>query len=108
MMWQDIVIMVACIGFSIALIPSIKGKQKPARATCLMTALFMVGIAVSHASIGLWFATTSEAVTIVLWGILLFQKRDNFNSNCLALGPQDKTRAYCPRSGQEATAVKEK
>lgn len=108
MIWQDIVIAIACIGFSIALIPSIRGKQKPARVTCLMTTLFMIGIAVSHASIGLWFAAISEAVTIMLWCVLLFQKRYNFKSNCLALVPQDKTRAYCPRSGQEATAVNEK
>ena len=37
MVCQDIVIMVACFGFALALIPSILGKNKPARLSCLIT-----------------------------------------------------------------------
>ena len=75
MIWQDVVIMVACFGFAVALIPSIKGKQKPARLSCLITIILLIGIAVSFATLGLWLSFASEITAIVAWGILLFQKR---------------------------------
>ena len=73
--WQDIVIMVAGFGFAIALISSIKGKQKPARSTCALTVVLLTAIAVCFATMGLWLSFVSEVTSIIAWGILLFQRR---------------------------------
>ena len=75
MIWQDLVIMIACYGFAIALIPTIIGKQKPARFTCWLTMVLLAAIAVSFATLGLWLSFWSEIVSIIAWGILLFQRR---------------------------------
>lgn len=75
MIWQDLVIMVACFGFAIALIPSIKGQQKPEKSSCLVTIILLAAIAVSFATLSLWLSFWSEITAIIAWGILLFQKR---------------------------------
>ncbi len=75
MMWQDIVIMVACFGFALALVPSIKGEQKPAKSTCILTAVLLAIIAVCFATLHLWLSMISEITSIAAWIILLFQKR---------------------------------
>ena len=75
MVWQDIVIMVACFGFALALIPSILGKNKPARLSCLITVVLLTAIAVSFATLELWLSFWSEVTAIIAWGILLFQHR---------------------------------
>lgn len=76
LIWQDIVIMIACFGFALALIPSIRSKQKPARSSCLLTIVLLTAIAVCFATLELWLSFASEITAIVAWGILLFQGRD--------------------------------
>lgn len=75
MIWQDWAIMVACFGFGLALIPSIRGKNKPARASCIFTIVLLAIIGVSFATLKLWASFASEVVTAIAWGILFFQKR---------------------------------
>lgn len=75
MIWQDVVIMIACFGFAVALIPSIRGKQKPARSSCILTIALLMAIAVCFATLGLWLSMASEITAIIAWGILLVQKR---------------------------------
>ena len=75
MIWQDIVIMLSCFGFALALIPSIKGQQKPARSSCVITILLLTAIAVCFATLRLWLSFVSELTSITAWGILLFQRR---------------------------------
>jgi hypothetical protein len=75
MIWQDIVIMIACFGFAIALIPSIKGTQKPAKSTCILTIGLLAAIAVCFGTLNLWLSMASEITAIVAWGILLLQGR---------------------------------
>ena len=76
MIWQDIVIMIACFGFALALIPSIRGKHKPARSSCILTIALLAAIAVCFGTLGLWLSFASEITAIIAWGILLFQKRE--------------------------------
>ena len=76
MIWQDIVIMISVFGFAIALIPSIKGKQKPAKSSCVLTVILLSATAVSFATLNLWLSFISEISSIIAWGILLFQKRN--------------------------------
>lgn len=75
MIWQDIAIMVACFSFSAALIPSIRGKNKPEAKTSLFTILGLSTIAVCFATLGLWLSFTSEMTAISAWSILLYQGR---------------------------------
>jgi len=75
MIWQDLVISFACFGFAIALIPSIRGRDKPAKSSCAITAGLLTAIAVCFATLGLWISFASEITAIVAWTILFFQKR---------------------------------
>jgi biotin transporter BioY len=75
MIWQDIVIMIACFSFALALIPSIIGKNKPEKNTCLFTIIGLAAIAVCFATLSLWLSFTSEIASITAWSVLLFQRR---------------------------------
>lgn len=74
--WQDIVIMVGCFGFALALIPSIIGKQKPARSSCLITMVLLAMISISFATLHFWLSFSAEMVALIAWSILFFQRRD--------------------------------
>ncbi len=75
MLWQDVVIMISCFGFALALIPSIRSKQKPARSSCALTVFLLLLCAVSFATLGLWLSFSAEMLATLAWGILLVQKR---------------------------------
>lgn len=79
MIIQDIIIMASCFGFAGALIPSIKGKSKPARSSCILTIILLAMVAVCFATLGLWLSVMAEITSITAWGILLFQRRENEN-----------------------------
>lgn len=74
MTWQDIVIGFGGFAFVIALIPSIKGKNKPAWTTSLMTAFFLTLFTLTFASMKMWLSTTSEALSSLAWWVLFIQK----------------------------------
>lgn len=75
MIWQDIVIMLACFSFPIALIPTIRGKEKPAKSTCIMVMTALSIVAVCFGTLGLWLSMISEIAGVTAWGVLLFQRR---------------------------------
>lgn len=75
MIWQDVVIMVAVFGFSLALIPSIRGKDKPSRKTCIITICLLILVAVSFATLHFWLSLAANLTNTVAWSVLLFQKR---------------------------------
>jgi biotin transporter BioY len=75
MTWQDVVICIGCFGFALALIPSIRGKHKPARSSCLLTMVLLAMIAVCFATLCLWLSFSAEIASFIAWGILLFQRR---------------------------------
>ena len=75
MIWQDVVIMVSLFGFSLALVPTVLGKSKPAKLTCIMTILFQLAIAISFVTLHLWLSFTGGLLVTSMWTILLFQRR---------------------------------
>jgi len=75
MVWQDVVIMAACFGFAFALIPSIKGIQKPARASCLLTIILLTAIGICFGTLNLWLSLAAQITVIIAWCILLVQRR---------------------------------
>lgn len=74
MQWQDLVFTTGQIIFSIALIPSILSKNKPALSSSLITSLFLFVYALVYTTMSLWFASITTAVTASLWFVLAAQK----------------------------------
>ena len=75
MIWQDLVLMVGGFIFSIALIPSIIGKGKPAKSSCLLTGAVLTIYCLVYATLNLWLAFISGTLTALCWWILLIQRR---------------------------------
>jgi len=75
MIWQDIVMMMIGFTFAFFLIPSIRGKEKPARISCIMTAIGMGILTLCVATLGLWFTTLANGLTTTAWIILSIQRR---------------------------------
>lgn len=74
MRWQDIVIAFGGFAFSLALIPSIRGKDKPPVVTSLLTGFFLYIFAICFATLKMWLSMSSEIVSGICWTILLIQK----------------------------------
>ncbi len=74
MIWQDFVLAVCSLTFTLALIPSIRGKEKPALTTSLLTSLVLVTVAVTYATLSLWFAVAAAFLNLLAWLILAVQK----------------------------------
>ena len=75
MIWQDIVMMIGGFGFSIALLPSIFSSKKPAKTSCLITAIIMAAYVVAMATLGLLLSTIANGITASLWWVLLIQQK---------------------------------
>lgn len=71
--WQDLAAGIGQIVLSIALIPSVLGKEKPAAITSLLNASILLLFATVYVSFGLWFSVAMIIVQIVLWGTLSYQ-----------------------------------
>lgn len=74
MSWQDIVLSIGNVVFSVALLPSVFGKSKPAFSTSLMTGTTLLVFAVVYASLDLWVAMSVTIIGASLWLLLAFQK----------------------------------
>lgn len=76
MIWQDILMMIGGFGFAIALIPTVIGKNKPAKSTCAITGGILTSYVVAMATLGLYFSAIAVGITAVMWWVLLFQRRE--------------------------------
>ena len=74
MKWQDIVIGIGSFVFFIALIPMIRGKEKPPIFSSASTSFFLWAFVVCYVSFGLWLSTVSGVLSAGAWTILLIQK----------------------------------
>lgn len=75
MIWQDILLMIGGFGFSVALFPAVRAREKPPRSTCLLTGTILASFTIAYATLGLWLAFVATLVTSTMWFILLCQKR---------------------------------
>mgnify|MGYP006379675603 CR=1 FL=1 len=73
-MWQDYVLAVGAFMLSIALIPTLRSKQKPALFTSVLTGGILCVFAVTYASLGLWLAVISQFIGAAAWFLLAWQK----------------------------------
>ena len=74
MQWQDIVLGVGQIIFFLALIPSIRSKDKPALSSSIITATVLLAYALVFATLSLWFTVLTDIITTIFWYILAYQK----------------------------------
>lgn len=72
--WQDIVLSISVLAFSVALLPSLLGKQKPRIATSLLTALFLLPEVIVFFSLSLWYSFAMALINAVLWFALAAQR----------------------------------
>jgi len=75
MIWQDVVISVGVFVLMVALIPSLRSKNKPAKTTSLLTGVILTVYFVCFATLGLWLAAISELVLAIMWFALSIQQR---------------------------------
>jgi len=74
MQWQDWIFTLGQAIFVIALIPTIKGKSKPALSTSLVTGAILIAFALSYLTLKLWFSAIASIVISGAWFLLAFQK----------------------------------
>lgn len=74
MIWQDWVFGIGAIIFSIALLPSVFGKEKPSMSTSVPTGAILLLFAFTQASLSLWFASGMSVVAGSLWFTLAIQR----------------------------------
>ena len=74
MQWQDWVFTVGQIIFLIALIPTLKGKNKPEISTSAVTSLILAVFAFTYFSLKFWFSAASSIAMTIAWATLAIQK----------------------------------
>ncbi len=74
MPWQDLVLSIGTWIFVIALIPTVRGKQKPEFSTSFMTGTVLFIFALTYLSLQLWMSAVSTFVTTALWLTLAYQR----------------------------------
>lgn len=78
--WQDIVLAISVLAFNIALLPSIRSKQKPRLATSVMTALFLIPEIIVFLSLSLWYSFAMALTNMLLWTALAVQRLTQMRS----------------------------
>lgn len=71
---QDILMAIGSALFSIALVPSIRSKDKPAKGTSLLTGTVLAVFTGCYVSLGLVYASVTTGITALLWFVLLYQR----------------------------------
>lgn len=74
MKWQDAVLSVVGFLFSIVLIPTLRGKDKPALSSALLTAFLLMWVSLSYATLHLWLGFTSTVLNCIVWATLAVQR----------------------------------
>lgn len=72
-MWQDLIFGVGGLVFFLALIPSIRGKNKPEVSTSIVTIFVLASYCVAQVSLGLYLAAAMSVLTIFGYAILAYQ-----------------------------------
>jgi hypothetical protein len=74
MIWQDWVFGIGGFLFSLALIPTIRAKEKPSIASSVMTGSILTAYLMCYATLGLWIGFASGVLTASAWFVLAIQK----------------------------------
>jgi len=74
MVWQDIVFTVGSFIFSVALIPTIRAKNKPPVITSFITFAVLATFVACYLSLGFYVSAIAGGLTAICWLILYIQK----------------------------------
>ena len=74
MAWQDWVFAVGGLIILVSLVPTIRGAQKPALATSVMTTFLVCIFTFTMATLDLWLAALMNGLTAGAWAILAYQR----------------------------------
>ncbi|MPZ48853.1 MAG: hypothetical protein GEU75_06000 [Dehalococcoidia bacterium] len=74
MPWQDWVFSIGGFVILISLIPTIRGDQKPALTTSVMSLAIISIFAVTMATLGLWLSASANAGVAAAWGVMAVQR----------------------------------
>jgi len=75
MVWQDIVLTAGTWIFIIALIPTLRGGEKPQFSTSVITGIILVIYAIVYATLELWISVFSTSALALAWFALAAQKK---------------------------------
>lgn len=75
MTWQDGVLSLCGLFFAAALVPAIRGTDKPDHNSCLMTAGLLGVMVFTFCTLGLWVTAAANVVATSAWAILWWQTR---------------------------------
>lgn len=73
-MWQDTVIAICQLMFLPSMIPTLRGKDKPAISTSIMNGIIVTVITLTFVTLSLWFSVITGATTALIWFTLAVQK----------------------------------
>lgn len=73
-MWQDYVISICIAVFIIALIPSIRGTNKPELSSCLTTAAVQFVLTATYITLDLWYSVATGILLLACWTTLGIQQ----------------------------------
>ena len=74
MIWQDIVISIASWASTVALLPSVFGRDKPAFTSSVFTGILVSTFGICYFTLELWSSALSAAVLAITWFVLAYQK----------------------------------
>jgi hypothetical protein len=73
MPWQDWVFFLGGFVLLAGLLPTVRGPDKPALTTSLMSAFLVTVFAVTMATLGLWLSALSNASVALVWSLIAAQ-----------------------------------
>lgn len=74
MIWQDLILIAGNFVFILALIPSLKSKNKPSFYTSLPNSIIMTVFGITLFTLNLWGSAVLTLILASMWGILAIQK----------------------------------
>ncbi len=72
--WRDAVFATGSIVFIVALIPTLRGRDKPALSTSLLTGGFLLAYALTYLTMDLWFSAVTTSALGASWLYLGYQR----------------------------------
>ena len=74
MIWQDILITAGTFVLSVAMIPTLRGSQKPPIASSIPTALVLASFSIAFVTMGLTASCIGAAIQSIVWSTLFIQR----------------------------------
>ena len=74
MQWQDWAMSIGAFAILLSLVPTIRGDQKPALTTSVMSVVILGLFAFTMATLGLWLSSIANVGICFAWAVLAWQR----------------------------------